>query len=173
MFGRKKTVISKQPSIPSTPNPNLDYRPPMGLECTDADRKCPQECNVLNELRCVQNSIIELEQHKDDLEHMFFPTLYWAVVAIVGCTNGRIPGYLFYRGSVDHIDKEGVAMLLQYFKEELHKREDVNREKFDVDKFCQEVKDYMHTDDTLRNVNGKLNALYEKQSRLKEELGIK
>jgi hypothetical protein len=45
MFRRKKTGIPKQLSVPPMPNPNPNYKPPMGSRNNADNTQCQQECD--------------------------------------------------------------------------------------------------------------------------------
>lgn len=170
MFRRKKTGIPKQLSVPPMPNPNPNYKPPMGSR-NDADNtQCQQEHDVLTELRKVQDSIGELEQRKRDLEREHFPMIYWVIAAMMEVSE-RIPSYLFKRtnGIVNGEDIETALRCLRFYLDE----KNINHEKFDVDKFCAEVKDYINNIEAIKSTENKLKKMCEKQSQLKKLLSIK
>lgn len=45
-------------------------------------------------------------------------------------------------------------------------------DKFDVDKFCVEVRDYIKNNEAIKCTNNELKVMIEKQSQLKESLGV-
>lgn len=169
MFNRKKKGIPEQLSVPPMPNPNPNYRPPMGSQDGSSNTQCKQDCNTLAELREVQSSIKELEQRKSDLEREHFPMIYWVIAAMMEVPE-RIPRYLFKRtnGIVDSGDIETALRCLRFYLDE----KNINHEKFDVDKFCAEVKDYINNIGAITQVNNELQTMREKQSQLKDSLGI-
>lgn len=170
MFRRKKTGIPKQLSVPPMPNPNPDYKPPMGLQNDFDNAQCQQESEVLAKLRDVQALIRELERRKEDLERQYFPMIYWATAAMMEVRD-RIPRYHFKtpNGIVDRGDIETALQMLRFALDE----KNINNEKFDADKFCVEVKDYINNDETIKAVDNELKMMREKQAQLKESLGIK
>lgn len=170
MFRRKKTGIPKQLSVPPMPNPNPDYKPPMGLQNDFDNAQCQQECEVLAKLRDVQALIRELERRKEDLERQHFPMLYWATAAMMEACD-HIPRYHFKptNGIVNKGDIETVLQMLRFHLDE----KNINNEKFDVDKFCVEVKDYINNDEAIKAIDNELKMMREKQAQLKESLGIK
>ena len=171
MFRRKKTGIPKQLSVPPMPNPNPDYKPPQISLSHDVDNdKCTQECGMLAELRSVQKSIKELDQRKRDLEHQYFPTLYWMTAAMLKIID-RVPSYFIHRNN-EVVDRETIEMALQCLRHHLNEK-NINSEKFDVEKFCAEVKDYINNNEAIMSTSNELKMMTEKQSHLKESLGIK
>ena len=171
MFKRKKkTGIPKQLSVPPMPNLNPNYKPPMGLQNDFDNAQCQQECEVLANLRGVQALIRELERRKEDLEHQHFPMIYWATAAMMEVRD-RIPRYCFKttNGIVDRGDIEAALQMLRFVLD----GKNINNEKFDVDKFCVEVKDYINNDEAIKAIDNELKMMREKQAKLKESLGIK
>ena len=175
MFRRKKAGMPEQLSVPPMPNPpmpnpNPDYKPPhiSSSHYVDND-ECTQECGMLAELRSVQKSIKELDQRKRDLEHQYFPTLYWMMAAMLKIID-RVPNYLIHRSN-GVVDRETIEMALQCLRHHLNEK-NINSDKFDVDKFCVEVRDYIKKKKKKKCTNNELKVMIEKQSQLKESLGV-
>ena len=165
MFNRKRW---KSPEVLSVPNPNPDYKPPMGSACDNIKQQ--SECSILAELRDVQNSIKKLEQRKRDLEHQYFPMIYWVMAAMLEIPK-HIPSYL-HRNSDEFVDRETIEMALNGLRCHLNEK-NINSEKFNVDKFCAEVRDYIHNNEAIESTNNELKKMIERQSQLKESLRIK
>lgn len=169
MFRRGKTGIPKQISVPPVPNPNPDYIPPMNSQQDDYCSKYRQDYDKLIELRDVQKSIRNLEERKKNLEHLFFPKLYWVVAAMVKVSE-RMPSYLFCR--TDNIVERGhiegaLSCLMNYLDEK-----NINQNSFDVDEFCDEVKAYINNTKAISAIQNELNDLYAKQTHIKKSLDI-
>ena len=150
------------------PVSNSKYKPTLSSSNEEQIKYRP-ECSVLAELRDVQSSIEKLEQRKRELEQNYFPMIYWVIAEMLEISK-HVPSFMFRDKGV--VDRESIEMALKGLREYFSEK-NINSEKFDVDKFCGEVRDYIYNNEAIESTSDELKKMLEKQKQIKESLDIK
>lgn len=149
----------------------------LWFKSKDTNATCPpsEVCNTMDcrlaDLRSNQAAQKQIRERINVLTNKYFPMVYWWIVV---CQ--KIGSHYFLnsrnicRGYIENTLKITLRELKadsKFFPQGL------NKDQFDVDQFCQEMKDYFTTDQQIAELNKELTQLQESEKNLKKILGIK
>lgn len=156
LFGRKN-----EPEKSSSEEPQTNV-------CSDSVTCELSNCALLD-LRRVQLAIQEMEERLRNLQDKYFPLLFWWVAATVNageCLPGR-----YKLGDLSHYTRGDIQHCLNLLCVHMSKR-NITQDKFDVEQFCSEVRDFIKNKEAIAKTEKSLADLRAEEKRLKESLKI-
>ena len=139
-----------------------------------SEPNCPlfsDDC--LSELRYVQDEIKRLNNRIKNLQNKYFPMVYWWIVTCISCYPRYLEIYL--ETSSNHLCRgeiEGVmGSVIRQLQSHLFSN-GVDRQQFDVEQFCEEMKDLFVTDKRISELQERVFELKKSENNLKKILGI-
>lgn len=156
LFGRKN-----EPEKSSSDEPQTNM-------CSDSVPCDLSNCALLD-LRRVQLAIQEMEERLRNLQDKYFPLLFWWVAAMSNAGE-CLPGY-HRLGDLSHYTREDIQRCLNFLCIHISKR-NITQDKFNVEQFCSEVRDFVKNKEAIAKTKKSLADLRAEEKRLKESLRI-
>lgn len=153
----------------------------MWFKSKNTNKTCPpseicsqMDCR-LDDLRNNQAAQEVIKERIHVLKKKYFPMVYWWIVVCykVGERMYFKPEHMC-RGDIENVLQMTIGILKgseSWYAQNVLKINDFS--KFDVDQFCQEMKDYFTAEIQIAELKKELNKLVESEKKIKENLGIK
>lgn len=147
----------------------IDEESPKSNVC-DTGTPCEQADCLILELRNTQNMIKELKIRIANLQNKYFPMLYWWL-AFTMKAGKHIVWRIDMFKDASKPSKGDIQDCLNFLHYELHSK-NITSDKFDIDQFCSEIRDFVENKDAIKSAEKSLAQLTEEEKRLKKLLGI-
>lgn len=144
------------------------------VTCPPSDVCKVMDCR-LDDLRNNQVAQEVIKERISVLKKKYFPMVYWWIVICykVGKRMYFKPEHMC-RGDIENVLQMTIGILKgseSWYAQNVLKINDFS--KFNVDQFCQEMKDYFTAEKQIAELKKELNKLVESEKKIKEILGIK